>query len=103
MKISENNSFVNLDVYARQVEGDKKENVGNNTTIAEGRLKDDEVTFSSIAKKLSDVRRTLDSLPDIREEKTAYIKSQLETKSYGLDEKKIALSMLRESLFNEMV
>lgn len=103
MKITENNSFVNLDVYARQVEGNKKENIGNNTAINEGRMKDDEVSFSTIAKKLGDVRRTLDSLPDIREEKTAYIKSQLETKSYGLDMKKIASRMLRESLVNEMV
>ena len=103
MKISESNSFVNMDIYARQVEGDKKESVSNTGTISEGRLKDDEVTFSTIAKKISDVRRTLDSLPDIREEKTAYIKSLLETKSYGFAEKKIASRMLRESLINEMV
>jgi flagellar biosynthesis anti-sigma factor FlgM len=102
MKITESHSFINLDIYARQVERDKKENIGNKTSIAERQLKDDEVTFSTIAKKLSDVKQTLDSLPDIREEKTAYIKSKLETKSYVLEERQIASRMLRESLVNEM-
>ena len=102
MKITESNSFVNLDAYARQVEGYKKRNIDNNA-ITKGQLKDDEVTFSAVAQKLSDIRKTLDSLPDIRQEKTAHLKSQIEDKSYGLDEKMIASGMLRESLLNEIL
>ena len=102
MKITENSTFVNLDAYARQIDGNKKGN-GSNNKITEGQLKDDEVKFSPIAKKICEAKRTLDSLPDIREQKIAQIKIQIQDKSYQMDEKNIASMMIKESLLNEIL
>ena len=102
MKITENSTFVNLDVYARQVEGNKKGN-GCNNKVTVGQLKDDEVIFSPIAIKINETKRILDSLPDIREQKIARLKIQIEESSYRIDEKRIASRMLKESLLNEIL
>ena len=102
MKITENSTFVNLDVYARQIEGNKKGNGGSNK-VTEGQLKDDEVVFSPFAQKINEAKRTLDSLPDVRDPKIAQLKIQIEESSYRIDEKKIASRMLKESLLNEIL
>ena len=88
MKITESSTFVNLDAYARQIEGNKKVN-GSNNKITEGQLKEDEVVFSSIATKINEAKRNLDSLPDIREQKIAQLKIQIQERSYQIDEKNI--------------
>ena len=102
MKITENSTFVNLDAYARQIDGNKKGN-GSNNKITEGQLKDDEVVFSPIATKINEAKRNLDSLPDIREQKIARLKIQIHERSYGMDEKKVASRMIKESLLNEIL
>ena len=56
MKITENSAFVNLDAYARQIEGNKKVNASSNK-IVEGQLKDDEVIFSPTATKINEARK----------------------------------------------
>ena len=102
MKIMENSTFVNLDAYSRQIDGNKKGN-GCNNKITDGQLRDDEVVFSPIAAKIIEAKRNLDSLPDIREQKVARLKIQIQENSYLIDEKKIASIMLKESLLNEIL
>jgi len=102
MKITENSTFVNLDVYARQIERNKNGNDCNNK-VTIGQLKDDEVIFSPIAKEINEAKRNLDSLPDIREQKIAQLKIQMEEKSYRIDEKRIASRMLKDSLLNDIL
>ena len=102
MKITESSTFVNLDAYARQIDGNKKGN-GCNNKITERQLKDDEVVFSPIATKINEAKRNLDSLPDIREQKIARLKIQIEESSYQIDGKRIASRMLKESLLNEIL
>ena len=102
MKITESSTFVNLDAYARKIEGNKKGNVSN-SKIAEGQLKDDEVTFSPVAAKINEAKGILDSLPDIREQKIAGLRSQIVENSYPIDEKRIASRMLIESFLNEIL
>ena len=102
MKIMESSTFVNLDAYARQIDGNKKVN-GINNKITEGQLKEDEVVFSPIATKINEAKRNLDSLPDIREQKIAQLKIQIQERSYPMDVKKIASMMIKESLLNEIL
>jgi flagellar biosynthesis anti-sigma factor FlgM len=102
MKITESSTFVNLDAYARQIEGNRKGN-GSNNKITESQMKDDEVVFSPTATKINEAKRNLDSLPDIREQKIAQLKMQIQERSYPMDETKIASRMIKESLLNEIL
>lgn len=102
MKITESSTFVNLDAYARQIDGTKKGN-GSSNKVTEGQLKDDEVVFSPIATKINEAKMNLDSLPDIREQKIAQLKIQIQEGSYQMDEKNIASRMIKESLLNEIL
>lgn len=101
MKITENNNFINTDVYARMIAADKKvDNSENNNT--EGTLKNDKVVLSATAKIINEAKKNIDSLPDIREQKIAQIKAQIEEGSYRINEKMLASRMLKEALLNKM-
>ncbi len=45
----------------------------------------------------------MDSIPDIREEKVAKIKAQIQNGTYQVEEKKLAAKMIKESLLNELL
>ena len=100
MKITENTTFVNLDAYTRKIEGDQKIN-HSGKNIAKGTLKDDEVVLSRVAMKISETKKMLDSLPDVNEQKIAFIKAQIEEGTYRINAEGVASRMVRESLLNE--
>lgn len=100
MKITENTTFVNLDAYTRKIEGDRKIN-HSDKNIAKGKLKDDEVVLSPVAIKISETKKALASLPDVREQKIAYFKAQIEEGTYRINTEGVASRMVRESLLNE--
>ena len=99
MKITENTTFINLDAYTRKIEGDQKIN-HSDKNIAKGTL-NDEVVLSPVAIKISEAKKALDALPDVREQKIARIKNQIAEGTYKIDAKGIASRMLRESLMHE--
>jgi flagellar biosynthesis anti-sigma factor FlgM len=41
-------------------------------------------------------------MPDVREDKVAQLKEQIENKTYEIDEEKIAGKMLEDALFNDL-
>ena len=52
-------------------------------------------------KRLNEARKLMKAVPDVREEKVAQIKKQLENGTYKIDGEKIAFKMIKESLTNE--
>jgi len=101
MKITENSTFVNLDAYTRKIEGDQKIN-HSDKNIAKGTF-NDEVVLSPVAIKISEAKKTLDVLPDVREQKIARIKTQIAEGTYKINTEGIASRMARESLLNEIM
>ena len=61
----------------------------------------DKVALSPMAREIAEAKKTIDSIPDIREEKVAAIKKQIETGTYKIDGKKVAFNMIKESILNE--
>ena len=53
--------------------------------------------------QVKEAREQLDLIPDVREEKVAEIKDQLEKGTYNIDGKKIAFKMVKESLIDEII
>jgi negative regulator of flagellin synthesis FlgM len=66
-------------------------------------MEEDKVILSQEEKKIREAKKLMDSIPDIREEKVAKIKAQIENGTYQVEEKKLAAKIIRESLLNELL
>ncbi len=66
-------------------------------------MEEDKVILSQEGKKIQEAKKLMDSIPDIREEKVAKIKAQIENGTYQVEEKKLAAKMIKESLLNELL
>ncbi len=66
-------------------------------------MEEDKVILSLEAKKIQEAKKLMDSIPDIREEKVAKIKAQIENGTYQVEDKKLASKMIKESLLNELL
>lgn len=101
MKIVGKNPSVNLEAYQKSIR-DKNRVQESAKQPAEGVTKEDKVVLSAEVRRIQEAKKLLDSIPDIREEKVAQIKAQIENGTYQVEEKKLAQKMMKESLLNEL-
>ena len=102
MKITGKNPYVNLDAYAKNVKDKERiDNQGKNA--ANQVVKEDKVVLSQEAKRVQEAKKLMESIPDIREEKIAKVRAQIESVTYQVEEKKLAAKMIKESLLNELL
>ena len=52
--------------------------------------------------EVQEAQKQLKAMPDVREDKVAQLKEQIENKTYQMDEEKIAGKMLEDALFNDL-
>ncbi len=102
MEISGKVPAVKIDAYLNNVQ-DKKKTDDSSSNISKPVQNEDKVDLSQNVRDVKEAKEQLDYIPDVREEKVAEIKSQLENGTYNIDGKKIALNMMRESLIDEIV
>jgi len=102
MEISGKVPAIKIDAY-RNIVKDKNKIDGSSSNSPKSIQSEDKVDLSQNAREIKEAREQLDSIPDVREEKVAEIKSQLEKGTYNIDGKKIAFNMIRESLIDEIV
>mgnify|MGYP003572551651 CR=1 FL=1 len=85
-------SQVQQNTQAAETEGEKGQaNIG-----------EDSVELSQSARDLQKAQKALPDLPDIREDKVAVLKQQIENGTYDRRADKIAANMLKESLVNNI-
>jgi len=102
VKITGKNPYVNLDAYAKNVKDKERiDNQGKNA--ANQVVKEDKVVLSQEAKRVQEAKKLMESIPDIREEKIAKVRAQMENGTYQVEEKKLAAKMIKESLLNELL
>ena len=102
MKITGKNPYVNLNAYTKNVKDKEKIDAPLKKTPKEV-SGGDKVVLSPEAIKIQEAKELMGSIPDIREEKVAQIKAQIENGTYRIKEKELATKMVRESLLNEML
>ncbi|UCF86182.1 MAG: flagellar biosynthesis anti-sigma factor FlgM [Desulfobacteraceae bacterium] len=102
MKITGKNPYVNLDAQTKNVKDNKKIGAPLRQTSTEV-SKGDKVVLSPEAKKIQETKELMGSIPDIREEKVAQIKAQIENGTYRIKEEELAVKMIKESLLNELL
>lgn len=92
---------VNIEAYVNQVqEKDKVESTSDQTEKQQ--VKADTVELSDMGKRVQEAQKQLETIPDIREDKVAQLKEQVENGTYEIDAEKVADKMLRDSLLNDM-
>ena len=101
MKITDKNASINLEAYTRNIKNNKKSDT-NPMQTSDQLSCDDKVVLSPKVKQIKELEELLGSVPDIDEEKVARIKKRIENGTYRIEGDKIALKMLKESLFNRI-
>ena len=91
---------VNIDRY-------KKKNQQGDTPADPSDKKDRPVSgagreMSRKAQELQNARKALKDIPDVREEKVARLKKQIENGTYEIDAEETAEKMIKESLTNDL-
>ena len=102
MKITGGNHLTNIDAYLKNIKDKKKIDASSDRASGEV-ISKDEVVLSPQAKEIQKAKELLDSIPDIRKEKVAEIKVQIEDGTYEVNGDQIALKMIEESLTNELL
>ncbi len=102
MKITDNNSSLNIRNYVSNVKDNKKID-GSTKQGSPQSVKEDKVVLSPKAKEVQEATKLIKELPDIREDKVAKLKEQVDQGTYRVDGKKIAFKMLKESILDELL
>ena len=92
---------VNIEAYVNQVQD--KDKVDAKVEPPEKQpAKADTVVLSDTAKKVQEAQKQLKTIPDVREDKVAQLKEQIENGTYEIDEEKIAGKMIKDMLMNNL-
>jgi negative regulator of flagellin synthesis FlgM len=92
---------VNIDAYVNQVQ-DKDKVDATSEQPEKQQAKADTVVLSDTAKKVNEAQNQLESIPDIREDKVAELKEQIENGTYNMDEEEIAGKIIKDALLNDL-
>ena len=93
---------VNIESYVNQVQ-DKDKADATSEQPEKQQTKADTVVLSDTAKKVQEAQQQLKAIPDVREDKVARLKEQIENKTYEADEEIIADKMIKDALMNDLV
>ena len=94
------NQCIQIDAYVNQVHDKQKTGAGN-TKADKTAGGTDTVVISDAAKRVQEARHQLDAIPDIRQEKVAQLKQQVESGTYQIRAEETAAKMIKESLIND--
>jgi len=92
---------VNIDAYVKQVQ-DKDKADATSEQSEKQQAKADTVVLSDTAKTVQEAQTQLKSIPDVREDKVAELREQIEKGTYEPDAEKIAGKMIKDSLLNDL-
>ena len=92
---------VNIEAYVNQVQ-DKDKVDATAEQPEKQQTKTDTVVLSDSAKRVQEAQKELAAIPDVREDKVAQLKEQIENNTYDMDEEKIAGKMISDALMNDL-
>ena len=93
------NQGIQVDAYVNQLQDTKKADQAADQA-KESATKTDTVVISDAAKRIQEAREKLDDIPDVREEKVADLRNQIQNGTYQADADKTADKLLKEQLGN---
>ena len=101
MKVTQNNTPIQLDAYLKQIQQQKAQQ-SDEVTLTGGTQpgKADTVELSAAARRVQQTTRTSELRTDFREDKVRQVKMDIESGTYKVDGGQIATDMLREAFEN---
>ena len=90
---------IQIDAYVKQVHDGNKAGPAAEQTDKSA-PKSDTVVISDAAKRIQEARAQLDEIPDVREDKVAELRNQIQNGTYEVDADKAADKLLKEHLRN---
>jgi negative regulator of flagellin synthesis FlgM len=99
MKISGNDPGVR-DAYVRRIYQHQKKDAASKPGVKSVE-KADTVKISDEARELQETQKVMENIPDVRVEKVAKIKNQIEKGTYDIKSGNIAAKMIKDTLLNE--
>ena len=85
------NQGIQVDAYVNQVHENKRADQAIDRA-KESATKTDTVVISDAAKRIQEARAKLDEIPDVREDKVAELRNQIQNGTYQIDADKIAVT-----------
>ena len=104
MKITGQNTPIQMDAYLKQVRQQQQNNVYQQQANA-GPVKSagDKVQLSDHAREIQQAASTLKAMPDVREDKVQQTKMDIEKGTYNVSGEKTAQGMLHEGFENDLI
>jgi len=90
---------IQVDAYVKQVHDSNKAGPAAEQPDKSA-PKTDTVVISDAAKRIQEARAQLDAIPDVREDKVAELRNQIQNGTYQVDAEKTADKLLKEHLRN---
>jgi negative regulator of flagellin synthesis FlgM len=101
MEITNKSQAISIDAYVKQVQAQPKtEPAGEKDDQPQG-LKTDTVVISDTARRIQEAQKQIQSIPDVRTDKVAEIRNQIENGTYEIKADQIAGKMIKESLLHD--
>jgi negative regulator of flagellin synthesis FlgM len=102
MEITNKSQTISIDAYVKQVQAQPKtEPAGEKDAKPQG-LKTDTVVISDTAKRILEAQKQIQTIPDVRADKVAALRNQIENGTYEIKADQIAGKMIKESLMNDL-
>ena len=102
MEITNKSQAISIDAYVKQVQGQPKtEPAGEKADQPQG-LKTDTVVISDAAKRIQEAQKQIQAIPDVRADRVAELRNQIENGTYEINADKIAGKMIKESLMHDL-
>jgi len=96
MKIDGNSPVERKDLYSGVHEVDKHQETKKKKDVEKADAEKDKISLSGKAKGISELKATIDQLPDVRTDKIDAVKQAIDTGNYNIDARKIAQKILEE-------
>ena len=98
-----NKSQAISDAYVKQVQGPPKTEPAGEKDAQPQELKTDTVVISDAAKRIQEAQKQIQTIPDVRTDKVAEIRNQIESGTYEIKADEIAGKMIKESLMHDFL
>ena len=96
MKIDGNSPVERKDLYSGVHEVDKHQETKKKKDVEKADAEKDKISLSGKAKEISELKATIDQIPDVRTDKIDAVKHAIDTGNYNIDARKIAQKILEE-------
>ncbi|MEJ2038410.1 MAG: flagellar biosynthesis anti-sigma factor FlgM [Desulfosarcinaceae bacterium] len=103
MKITGQNTPLQLDAYLKQVRQQQQNNLEQQGSAGQAGRANDTVQLSNRAREVQQAASALKAMPDVRQDKVQQVKMDIDKGTYQVSGQKTAQGMLQESLENDFI